>query len=137
MSSGPVHQNADPAARLPGRIRPYLKAALVLIPSRRARVRDDLAEVVEALDRFAAPAEEEVGAAQHRPVLRVAAEVGGGSRQVVAEPPDTASVTLLILDAVLEGTVERVEDGGSALVRDREQVAPHAGGPARPALDSR
>src|SRR5262250_186186 len=81
---------------------------VLLIPSRWARVRDDLAEVVEAVDCGATSAEDEVGAAQHRPVLRVAAEVGGRARHVVAEPPHTAALGLLVLDTVLECAEEGV-----------------------------
>src|SRR5215467_10398138 len=48
----------------------FLACPLVLlIPSCRARVRHDLAEVVDEVVRGAVPAEDEVGAGQQRPVL--------------------------------------------------------------------
>src|SRR5215470_2001069 len=93
---------------------------VLLIPSRWARVRDDLAEVVEEADGGTTSAELEVGAAQRRPVLHVAAEVGGRTRHVVAEPPHTAALGLLVLDTVLERAEEGVEGCWRALVRGRE-----------------
>src|SRR5215472_12442548 len=89
-----------PGQRVPAR--DLAMPLVLLVSSCGARVREDLAEVVEALDGRTAPAEGKVGAAQQRAVLRVAAEVGGRTGQVVAEPPYAAAVALLVLDAVLE-----------------------------------
>src|SRR5215472_5622684 len=109
--------------------------ALPVIPSRQARVRHDLAEVVEELHSRPAPAQLEVSDLQRRPVLCVAAEVVR-TAQVVGERPHAAAVTLLLLDSVLECAEERVEGRRRALVGGREQLAPDAGTPALPALDS-
>src|ERR1700730_4691056 len=115
----------------------YLARPLALIPSCGARVRDDLTEVVDAVDGRSMPAEGEVGGGQQRPVLRVAAEVVR-TCQVIAERPQTAATTLLIPDTVLEGAEERVEGGRRALVRGRDQGAAGTGGPvARIGLDPR
>src|SRR5215467_6223161 len=104
---------------------------------RRAGVWNDLAEVVEAHDGRTTSADAEVVLGQQRPILRVTPEVGGRTRQIAAEPPHAAVVTLLTRNAVLEGAVERVEGHRGALVRGRQLGAPHTGEPARPALDSR
>src|SRR5207245_3999227 len=61
--------------------------------------------------------------------VRVAAEVGGRSRQVVAEPPHAAAATLHALDTVLERAEERVEGRRGALVRGRDQRAARPRGP--------
>src|SRR5215467_8704704 len=103
----------------------------------RAWVRHDLAEVVEAHDGRTTSADAQVVLGQQRPILRVTAEVGGCTWQVVAEPPHAAVVALLTRDAILERAEERVEGHRGALVRGRELGAPYAGEPARPALDSR
>src|SRR5262249_60273640 len=113
----------------PPRWEPMRALRVAPISARWARVGDDLAEVGEAVDGRAASAEGEVGGAQQRPVLRVAAEVGGRTRQVVAESPHTAAVTLLILDAVLEGAGERVEGGRCALVGGWDWGTAFAAGP--------
>src|SRR5262249_61830706 len=80
-----------------------------------ARVRDDLAEVVEAHDRRTTSADAEVVLGQQRPILGITPEVGGRTWQVVAEPPHAAVVALLTRDAVLESAEERVEGHRGAL----------------------
>src|SRR5215472_5772897 len=94
-------------------------------PACHARVRNDLAEVVDPLDRGATSAEGEVGAAQERAVLRVAAEVVR-TGQVVAEPPHAAATAQRALDTVLERAEERVEGGWGARVRGWDQGAASA-----------
>src|SRR5215469_9619839 len=117
---------------------PPMRCALaLLILSSRAWVGHDLTEVVDEVMGSAPAAEDEVVAAQQRPVLGVAAEVGGRSRQAVAEPKHAAVVALLIRNAVLEGAEERVERNWRSLVRGREQRASRAGRPVAAGLDSR
>src|SRR5215471_9564973 len=116
-----------PGQRVPAR---DLVVPLVLVVSScGACVREDLAEVVEEVDRGTTSAEPEVGGGQQRAVLRVAAEVGGRAGQVVAEPPHAAVITLLVRGTVLERTEERVEGRRGALVGGRDQGAAGAGEP--------
>src|SRR5215468_12517147 len=120
------------------RPRPGEEQRLALLVLRcRAWVRDDVTEIVEALDGRTAPADFEVGVLQQGSPLRLASEVGGRTRQVVAEPPHAAVVTLLAWDAILERAVERIEGDGSAFVGIGEQEAADAGEPAVAGLDSR
>src|SRR5215468_7853471 len=119
--------NLGPGHAVPAR--DLVVPLVLLVSSCWACVREDLAEVVEAVDRGATSAEGEVGGGQQRPVLRVAAEVGGRTRQGVAEPPHTAAVAMLVLDTVLERAEERVEGGRRALIRGRDQGAARAGRP--------
>src|SRR5215468_217235 len=120
----------------------WLHARLSNISTRLARLRHARAGAarprpVEALDGRTAPADFEVGVLQQGSPLRLASEVGGRTRQVVAEPPHAAVVTLLAWDAILERAVERIEGDGSAFVGIGEQEAADAGEPAVAGLDSR
>src|SRR5215467_7388003 len=119
--------NLGPGHAVPAR--DLVVPLVLLVSSCWACVREDLAEVVEAVDRGATSAEGEVGGGQQCPVLRVAAEVGGCAGQVVAEPPHAAAITMLVRDAVLERAEERVEGRRGALVGGRDQRAAVAGRP--------
>src|SRR5215471_6750443 len=116
-----------PGQRVPAR--DLVVPLVLLVSSCGTRVREDLTEVVDEVVRRAAPTEDEVRRGQQRAVLRVATEVGGRAGQVVAESPHAAAVALLVRDAVLERTEERVEGGRRALVRGRDQGAAGAGRP--------
>src|SRR5215469_11626829 len=98
-------------------------------PACRARVRHDLAEVVDEFARGATSAEDEVRAGQQRAVLRVAAEVVRTGHDV-AKPPHAAATALHASDTVLERAEERVEGSRGALVRGGDQSAASAGRPA-------
>src|SRR5215813_1887533 len=122
----------DPWISGPGRAVPGPRSGrwlVLLVSSCGAGVREDLAEVVDEVLRRTAPSEPEVCGGQQRPVLRVAAEIGGRTWQVVAEPPHAAAVAVLVWDTVLECAEEWVEGGRRALVRGRDQGAASTGRP--------
>src|SRR5205823_13597868 len=113
----------EAARQISGRMRcpgPRCGGVLVLlISSCGARVREDLAVVVEEVECGATSAEGKVGGRQQRAVLRVAAEVRGRTWQVVAALPHTAVVVLFVLVAVLQRAEERIECRWRALASGR------------------